>query len=332
MDLRSFLIVRLDNSKGEKSNCLTNWNLAFIFIIENMLWMLKGIASLRRFFWAPVNRFWSGWMGEFSQFYAKLIGVNVGRCESARKAGLLIWVIIAMLWERARLYRILVVCHSIPSSARHNFFHFRSISWGLFYRIYPNFVCALIFAWSSLGLLHVIFPKIVPELRPLIYAKISFPLNILRTHRQNFTKFYNAPILTRSSLGLLHLNFLHICTRVMVLDLRQNFVFAQYLENSFIEFIQILYVHWYWHGLAWDSYISFSQICTSYGPKFNPKFCFCSKSWEQNDRISQNFIYAFQGTKYFNIALILQDEWLTSFTRPANTCTCPLKVYAIKNI
>ena len=30
---------------------------------------------------------------------------------------------------------------------------------------------------------------------------------------------------------------------VMVLDLRQNFVFAQYLENSFIEFIQILYVH-----------------------------------------------------------------------------------------
>ena len=38
------------------------------------------------------------------------------------------------------------------------------------------------------------------------------------------------------------------------------------------------------------------------------------------------------GQKYFNIALVLQDEWLTIFTRPANTCTCPLKVYAIKNI
>ena len=36
--------------------------------------------------------------------------------------------------------------------------------------------------------------------------------------------------------------------------------------------------------------------------------------------------------KYFNIALILQDEWLTIFTHPSNTCTCPLKAYAIKNI
>ena len=36
--------------------------------------------------------------------------------------------------------------------------------------------------------------------------------------------------------------------------------------------------------------------------------------------------------KYFNIALVLQDEWLTIFTRPANTCTCSLKAYAINNI
>ena len=32
------------------------------------------------------------------------------------------------------------------------------------------------------------------------------------------------------------------------------------------------------------------------------------------------------------IALVLQDEWLIIFTRPANTYTCPLKAYAIKNI
>ena len=32
-----------------------------------------------------------------------------------------------------------------------------------------------------------------------------------------------------------------------------------------------------------------------------------------------------QGKKYLNIALVLQDEWLTTFTHPANTCTCPLK-------
>ena len=40
----------------------------------------------------------------------------------------------------------------------------------------------------------------------------------------------------------------------------------------------------------------------------------------------------FRGQKYLNIALVLQDERLTTFTRPANTCTCPLKAYAIKNI
>ena len=38
-----------------------------------------------------------------------------------------------------------------------------------------------------------------------------------------------------------------------------------------------------------------------------------------------------KGQIYFNIALVLQDQWLTIFTRPANTCTCPLKAYAIKN-
>ena len=36
--------------------------------------------------------------------------------------------------------------------------------------------------------------------------------------------------------------------------------------------------------------------------------------------------------KYFNIALVLQDERLTIFTSPANTCTCPLKAYTIKYI
>ena len=40
----------------------------------------------------------------------------------------------------------------------------------------------------------------------MIYAKISFPFNILRTYRQNFTKYY-AIILTRSTFGLLHIIF-----------------------------------------------------------------------------------------------------------------------------
>ena len=32
-----------------------------------------------------------------------------------------------------------------------------------------------------------------------------------------------------------------------------------------------------------------------------------------------------RGQKYFNIVLVLQDEWHTIFARPANTCTCPKK-------
>ena len=43
--------------------------------------------------------------------------------------------------------------------------------------------------FSSLGLLHVIFHTFLPELWSLIYAIILFPLNILRTNSQNFTKF-----------------------------------------------------------------------------------------------------------------------------------------------
>ena len=38
-----------------------------------------------------------------------------------------------------------------------------------------------------------------------------------------------------------------------------------------------------------------------------------------------------RGQKYFSNSLVLQDEWLTIFTHPANTGTCPLKVYAIEN-
>ena len=39
--------------------------------------------------------------------------------------------------------------------------------------------------------------------------------------------------------------------------LRQNFVYAQYHENSFIDFIQILFMNSYWQDQAWDCYTSF---------------------------------------------------------------------------
>ena len=81
-------------------------------------------------------------------------------------------------------------------------------------RISPNFMYAIILTRSTSGLLQVIFCTFVPELLPLIYSKISFPLNILKTNGQILNKLY----ITRTMLGLLAVIFLQICKRVMALD------------------------------------------------------------------------------------------------------------------
>ena len=87
--------------------------------------------------------------------------------------------------------------------------------------------------------------------------QISFTLNILRTNRLILTKLYKtiytdkiyvgivschfspnfiyAFILTRSSLGLLHVIF-GTFVPVMALDLRQNFISVQCLESKWTEF------------------------------------------------------------------------------------------------
>ena len=57
-------------------------------------------------------------------------------------------------------------------------------------RISPNFIYAFILSKSKLGLSNIIFCTFVPELWPLIYSKISFPLNILRTNGHILTKLY----------------------------------------------------------------------------------------------------------------------------------------------
>ena len=91
-----------------------------------------------------------------------------------------------------------------------------------------------------------------------------------------------------------NMSFSHICTRVMALDLHQNFFSAQYLENKLTEFYQVLYMHSYWQDLAWDCYTSFFlHLYQCYGPWITPKFRFCSISSEQIDKMSPNFIYAF---------------------------------------
>ena len=49
--------------------------------------------------------------------------------------------------------------------------------------------------------------------------------------------------------------------------LHKFFVSAKYLQKSFIEFIQILYAHWYRHDLAWNcNTLFFPNSYQSYGP------------------------------------------------------------------
>ena len=79
----------------------------------------------------------------------------------------------------------------------------------------PNFIYAFILTRSSLGSLHVIFHTFVPEFLPLIYAKISFPLNIseqIDRFSQNF--IYTLTLMTRSRLELIRIIF---CTIVLAL-------------------------------------------------------------------------------------------------------------------
>ena len=97
---------------------------------------------------------------------------------------------------------------------------------------FTDFIYAFVLTRSSLGLLHFIFRTFVPELLPLIYAKLSFPFNILRTNGQNFTKFDKCIHIDKIYYGIVADHFSHICTSVMALDLRQNLVSIQFLENK----------------------------------------------------------------------------------------------------
>ena len=76
-----------------------------------------------------------------------------------------------------------------------------------------------------------------------LYAKILFPLNILRTTQHIFTKFYICIDIDKILLGIVTGHFSDICNRVMALDLRGNLVSAQYPDNQLVEFHQILYMH-----------------------------------------------------------------------------------------
>ena len=79
------------------------------------------------------------------------------------------------------------------------------------------------------------------ELWPLKDVRNWFLLNILRMDGQNLTKFYIHIIIDKIYIAIVKRHFSQICNRVTALDRCQKLVFAQYLENGWTEFDQILY-------------------------------------------------------------------------------------------
>ena len=68
-----------------------------------------------------------------------------------------------------------------------------------------------------MGVIHIIFHTFVIELWPLIYAKISFSFNILRTNGLNFTKLYITINTDKIYVGNVSCHFSLICKKVMAL-------------------------------------------------------------------------------------------------------------------
>ena len=185
-------------------------------------------------------------------------------------------------------------------------FCLRSISLEQIDRFSPHFIYAFILTRSSLGLLHTIFCPFKPEFWPVLNAKFLFPLNILRTNWQIFTKFYIYIDIDKLLLVTVTLHFLHICIRILALDLRKNLVFSQYLENKLPHFhcppliyATILFLH---NVLKtnWQIFIKFyicischfSQICSRVKAlDLRQNFVFSWISWEQIGRISPNLIW-----------------------------------------
>ena len=139
-------------------------------------------------------------------------------------------------------------------------------------------------AWMSLNFGQI--PPPTPELsalaclknccehsRAYIFDWIFFIFAGNKDNQQVWTEFEFWPDWTKRS-------------RVTALDKCQKLVFAQYLENGWTEFNQILYTHYHWQDLCCYSKVSFFAILQrSYSPWLMSEISFCSISWEWMNRI-----------------------------------------------
>ena len=119
------------------------------------------------------------------------------------------------------------------------------------------------------------------ELQPLVNVRNWFLLNILRMDGQNVTKFCVHIIIDKIYVATVKRPFSQISNGVTALDWCQKLVFAQYLENGWTEFNQILYTHYHRQDLYWYCKASFlANVQQSYRPLIDVRNWFLSQYLE----------------------------------------------------
>ena len=142
------------------------------------------------------------------------------------------------------------------------------------------------------------FSQICNGVTALDWYQNMFLFNILRMNGQNLTKFCIPIIIDKIYVAFLKHHFSQICNGVSALDWCQKLVFAQYLENGWTEFNQILYTLYHWQDLCLYSKGSFfTNLQQSNSPWLMSEIVFCSISWEWIDRIQPNFVYTWSWTR-----------------------------------
>ena len=173
-------------------------------------------------------------------------------------------------------------------------FRFRSISWEQMDRISPNFIHAFILTRSSLGLLHNISDICTRVMALDLCQKLRFRSISWEQMDRISPKFIYAFILTRSSLGMLHVIFWTFVPELWPLIYSKILFLFKIVRTSgqnFTKFDICIHIDKIYIGIVTRH---FSHNCTRVmALDLCQKFVSAPLSWEQIDRISPNFIYAF---------------------------------------
>ena len=121
----------------------------------------------------------------------------------------------------------------------------------------------------------VIFRKFATELQPSNDVRNWFLLNILRMDGQNLTKFCIHIIINKIYICIVKRTFWQMFNRVTALNWCQKLVFAQYLENGWREFNQILCTLYHWQDLClYRKGSFFCKFATDLQPLIYVRNCF----------------------------------------------------------